>query len=78
MLVPLSDAQQVVSVPDDTIHLFALPPSAITAVVLGARSTAELRDRVAASLSFPQTQHIKLQVAHLDPETSTVASQDDP
>lgn len=75
MLVPLSDATQVVSVADDTIHLFALPPSAITAVVLGARSSAELRHRVAASLPVPQTQHINLQVASLDPDSELVRVQ---
>jgi hypothetical protein len=76
MLVPLKDANRVVSSADDTIYLFTIPLSAITAVILGGRSSAELRDRVNAAISAAQARHIRVKVASLNRDLKLITVRD--
>lgn len=66
MLVPLEDANHVLHIGGDTIHLFALPLSAISRIIFGARSTKVVHERVGAALARPETNHIRFAVATLD------------
>jgi hypothetical protein len=70
MLVPLDDAHQIVSLGGDQIYLFAVPVSAITSVVLGARCSEALRDRVKTATSSGP---IRMLQAALDRERGLIA-----
>jgi hypothetical protein len=50
MVVTLADAAEIVGSPSDPIHLFDIPPHAVSSIVLGVRSTPELQEAVKAHL----------------------------
>jgi hypothetical protein len=66
MFFPLDLSQHRIAVPGmPDIHLFRVPPSAISRVIIGAKASPELQ-RAICSLSEKQTtRHIKIQIARL-------------
>ncbi len=73
MFIQLSDADRVINVEGDEIYLFAMPLSALTKVVVGARSSEELVSRVKTAISRPEAQHVMLLKATLDLERETIS-----
>ncbi len=46
MLAPLADATTTITLPDDVVHLYSIPPEAIRSVTFGVRSTEALVRKV--------------------------------
>ena len=73
MLVPLNGATRSVPVVGDTVHLFALPPTALTGIILGARANFETETAVRNAISRrPELRHVRLTRAILNLGTRTV------
>lgn len=66
MLLPLQDATRVIEVDGDIVHLFQFPLSAITQVILGARSSEALREALVAEVDKSDAHHIRLSMARID------------
>src|SRR5437870_1337088 len=67
MLIPLSGATRSVPVVGDTVHLFALPPTALTGIILGARANFETETAVRNAISRrPELRHVRLTRAILN------------
>jgi hypothetical protein len=77
VLAPLSDAAEVIELSTGPIHLFDIPPSAITELILGARSTAAVREAAAEVVANPRYQHVRLRQAILDTLTQGVTIEPD-
>lgn len=61
LLRPLKDAQNVVNLNGENIHLFRLPADSIKAVILGARASSTLADQARLAIaSSSQMSHIQL------------------
>jgi len=76
MLVALNDATRSLIVDGDTIHLFALPPDALTGIILGARATSATEAAVRDILdSRPELRHVCVTRAALDLGTRVVKIQ---
>jgi hypothetical protein len=76
MLVPLNDATRSLTVGDDAIHLFALPPATLTGIVLGARASSATEATVHDVLDRrPELQHVRVTRAILDLGTWVVKVQ---
>jgi hypothetical protein len=65
LLRRLSSATQVIEGQPYRIHLYTIPPDAVTTVVLGARSSAELETDIREVLNDPELAHVTLQRVHL-------------
>jgi len=69
MLLPLSSPEAYPHEIEGNVHLFSLPPDAMTAVIIGSRSVRETRQKVIdATKSNPDLAHVQLRYAHIDPE----------
>ena len=66
ILVPLESADKVLDVDNDKIFLFEVPPSAITAIILGGRTSSSLHEELKCCLESLDMQHIKLKRAELN------------
>jgi hypothetical protein len=67
MLAPLEDASRSIELPDDSVHLFSLPPEALVSVVIGARASAELERSVLDAVhGSADLAHISVSRAALD------------
>lgn len=61
MFMPLSDADRVIEMPPNKIHLYQLPPDAIAGVVLGARASSELAVAVRQAVGgSPELAHVRV------------------
>nr|WP_172624074.1 DUF2971 domain-containing protein [Rhodanobacter glycinis] len=61
VLRPLKDAEQVISVNDQQIHLFQLPQAAVKAVIFGSRASAYLMDQARELISAnSEISHIQM------------------
>jgi hypothetical protein len=58
MLLPLSEAGKVISATPYAVHLFDVPPKAISAVIFGAQMSKEDRVHVLKSLEAPALKHV--------------------
>lgn len=76
MLAPLPDAVEVVQRPEGSIHLFPLPPGAVVELILGTRSSQEVRGAALQLMDEPRYRHVKVQVAVLDDRTQAVTLRD--
>ena len=72
MLVPLRDATRSLPVAGDTVHLFAFPPDALRAVILGVNATLDTEAEVKNLLSRPEFRHIQMTRAILDFDSRAV------
>ncbi len=76
MLVPLRDAKRSLKFGGDKVYLFAFPPEALKAIMLGAHSTASLEASVRNLLNDrPELRHIHLSRALLDFDTRSLKVQ---
>ena len=66
MLALLDDAEEIVEVDGDSVYLFSFPMEAIRSVILGARSSELLCQRVRLQLASREARHIKVMRAELD------------
>ncbi len=67
MMVSLADAENVLNINDEDIHLFRVPRQCITGVILGCRVTAEYRKQIVSTLnSHSDYAHVALWEAMLD------------
>ena len=67
MLVPLADSARMTTTSEgDRVYLFPIPLSAVKAVVLGARASETLVNRVNLAVSSSEATHIELLRAVLD------------
>ena len=67
MLVPLSEATEVIRIPSIDVHLFAFPKSVIKSVIVGARASQETEGRVVdIVLNDPEYRNVRVQRASAD------------
>ena len=66
MLVPLESADKVLDVESDKIFLFEIPSSAITAIIVGAKTSTSFYEELKCCLESLHMQHIKLKRAELN------------
>lgn len=66
MLVDLGSADRVLSVDNDEVYLFAIPLTAISAVILGARASVALHDELKVFIQSINSHSITLKRAVLD------------
>jgi hypothetical protein len=76
ILAPLPEASKVIHGSAEAVYLFAFPPTCITGVVLGARSSPELRGAVESITRDPDFAHLRLFKAVLDPKPPTIRIED--
>jgi hypothetical protein len=73
MLVPLRDAKRSLTFGGDIVYLFAFPPEALKAIILGAHATATLEVSVRNLVNDrPELRHVHLSRALLDFDTRSV------
>lgn len=72
MLASLEAAASSKVVGGETIYLFAIPPSAITGVILGARISDELEKNILAILRSENFSHVRLYKSELDMDKQLV------
>jgi hypothetical protein len=67
MFMPLVDADQVVEASSNKIHLYRLPPSAISGVVLGARASEQTTEAVRQAVGGnPELAHVRIRSCAAD------------
>jgi hypothetical protein len=67
MLAPLQDASRTVATAGEPVHLYEVPPDALTSVVIGARTGASVERRVRDILhTNPDLTHVSVSRAVLD------------
>lgn len=73
MLVPLREAKRSLTFGGDKVYLFAFPPEALKAIILGAHATATLEVSVRNLVNDrPELRHVHLSRALLDFDTRSV------
>jgi hypothetical protein len=72
MLAPLQAADLVLGSAPNEIHLFNIPPAAISGVILGARSSDVLKDSVRALQRDVRYRHLRIQRAVLDDRSQQI------
>ena len=73
MLTLLATSSKVVALPDDNIHLFNFPGSALSEVVIGARANDDLSERISRQISSdPALAHVVLRRAFLPQDNSAI------
>lgn len=68
MLVPLADADLTVGTAADPVHLFSVPAAAISKVIVGARASLDLRQKIEAMLASEHLPHVELSEVAVDDE----------
>lgn len=77
MLLPLGGKEIVIPAENGDVHLFDLPPEAVSGVIVGAKASASLRNDVTALLaSDARYRHVTLHAATLDARRGTIAIED--
>lgn len=71
MMAPLKDATETIEAADP-IALFAFPPSAIRAIIAGARASEQLVERLRTVLNHPSYHDVELLRASLDLQAGSV------
>jgi DUF2971 family protein len=79
MVLPLSESIQTIETPSPPIHLFALPPAALSGVILGCRMSAARRDEILSMLAHEERYaHVAVRQAELDARTFTLRLTESP
>ncbi|SER40698.1 Protein of unknown function [Nitrosomonas sp. Nm51] len=71
MIVPLASANKTLEGPDK-IHLYTVPLSSISSIIVGARATSMLYEELRAILALPNFEHISLKRAKLNTVNQTI------
>jgi len=68
MLPPLADAALTAGAAEDPIHLFTFPTAALSSVILGARASQDLRQKIQVLLASKHLTHIEFSQVAVDDE----------
>lgn len=67
ILRPLQDANKIIDFPEFPVHLFSIPPTAFTEVILGCRMKEAKREEIITTVkNTPHFQHIRLIQSEVD------------
>ncbi|PSJ16019.1 DUF2971 domain-containing protein [Nitrosomonas supralitoralis] len=72
MIVPLNEADSVLSIEDEKIYLYTIPLSAISGIIIGARANSLFYEEIKTHLQSMDYQHITLKKAILDPTNQSI------
>ena len=72
MLVPLKDADSILNIDGDEIHLYSIPFSTISGVILGARATSSFYEEIKTHLQSLNNLHITIKRTILNPTNQSI------
>lgn len=72
ILVPIESADKVLNIENDEIHLFTIPSSAISGIIVGSRASSSLFEEIKAHIQSLDNHEIDLKKAVLDTENQGI------